>query len=490
MNSYSSTDVDEARHGPGDFPLRTVRRGRFAPRVLGQERGGLGAIALGDLLTRESGGAGLDENPLAARPPHFPAKARHVIFLFMTGGPSQLETFDPKPELDRLDGQPLPDSFQTDGLRLQFMKATDGRLMASPFKFQPRGQSGLQISELYPHLSNHADDLAVVRSCYHDSFIHGPAMTLQQTGSILLGHPSVGSWVVYGLGSESESLPAYITMTDGVFRNGSTTYSSGFLPALYQGTVFRNDAAPVQNLSPPAEFAAGQQRLLLDKLREFNQQHLESRPGDSRLEARIANYELAFRMQTSTPELVNMADEPAHVRALYGIDDEPTARFGKMCLLARRMVERGVRFVQLLSNDWDGHADCAGNHRTNASHTDRPIAGLIADLKQRSLLDSTLIVWTGEFGRTPVMQGSRGRDHSPYGFSSWLAGGGVKGGQAIGATDELGFRAVEQKVHVHDLHATMLHLLGLDHKGLTFRHLGRNFRLTDVAGEIVTDLIA
>ncbi len=472
----------------GRFEAANSRR-----EFLAKSAFGFGSIALGHLLARDGQAAGAvatDSNPLAVKQPHFPAKAKHVIFLFMQGGPSQLETFDPKPALDRLDGQPLPESYKTDGLMLQFMKVTDGRLMASPFKFQPRGQSGLPISDLYPHLAKHADDLAVIRSCYHDSFIHGPAMTLQQTGALLLGHPSVGSWVVYGLGSESDSLPAFITMTDGIFRNGNTTYGSGFLPAVYQGTVFRNDGAPVQNLSLPAELSAGQQRLLLDKLREFNQEHLQSRPGDSRLEARIANYELAFRMQSSTPDLVNIADEPAHVRALYGIDAEPTARFGSMCLLARRMVERGVRFVQLLSNDWDGHADCPGNHQTNAGRTDRPIAGLIADLKQRGLLESTLIVWTGEFGRTPVMQGGRGRDHSPYGFSSWMAGGGVKGGQAIGATDELGFRAVEEKVHVNDLHATMLHLLGLDHKRLTFRHLGRDFRLTDVAGEAVQKLIA
>lgn len=470
----------------GRFDTVTSRRGFLARNSLG-----FGSVALGSLLARDGvASASPSENPLAIKSRHFPAKAEHVILLFMTGGPSQIETFDPKPVLDKLDGQPIPDSYKTDGLMLQFMKATDGKLMASPFKFQPRGQSGLQISELFPRLSEHADELAVVRSCHHDSFIHGPAMTLQQTGSLLLGHPSIGSWVVYGLGAESDNLPAYVTMTDSVFRNGSTTYSSGFLPAVYQGTVFRNDGAAVQNLSPPKSMSGAEQRRMLDHLRSFNDEHLRSRPGDSRLEARIANYELAFRMQSSTPDLMNIADEPAHVRALYGIDEGPTARFGKMCLLARRMVERGVRFVQLLNNDWDGHGECAANHQTNATATDRPIAGLIADLKQRGLLESTLIVWTGEFGRTPVMQGSKGRDHSPYGFSSWLAGGGVKGGQAIGATDELGFRAVEEQVHVHDLHATMLHLLGLDHKKLTYHHSGRDFRLTDVAGEVVQKLLA
>ncbi len=446
---------------------------------------GFGALALGTLL-EEGAAAGTlrrEEDPLAPRPQHFPARAASVIFLFMQGGPSQLETFDPKPALRKLDGQPLPASFQAADLSLQFMKASDGKLMASPFPFRRCGKSGLEISELFRRLGEHADDLAVVRSCYHDSFIHGPALTLQQTGSVLLGHPSVGAWVTYGLGCSSRDLPAFMVMTDSVVRNGGTSaYGSGFLPAVYQGTMIRTEGTPIQNLSPPPGISAGDQRRLLRQVEAWNRRHQQARPEDSRLAARLSNYELAYRMQTAAPDLMDLSREPAHVRELYGADREPTARFGKMCLLARRMVERGVRFVQLYGSDWDGHGDCPGNHQANAARMDQPIAGLLADLEQRGLLESTLVVWTGEFGRTPVMQGNRGRDHSPYGFTAWLAGGGVRGGKVIGATDELGFRAVEDRIHTHDLHATMLSLLGLDHRKLTYLFEGRNRRLTDVGG--------
>lgn len=450
---------------------------------------GFGALALGNLLQTEGVAFGArDEatpgsDPLAPRPAHFAGKARSVIFLFMQGGASHVDTFDPKPELKKFDGQQLPASFKSDDLMLQFMKASDGRLMASQFDFKKRGESGIEISELFPNVAGHADRLAVVRSCYHDLFIHGPALSLMHSGSVLLGHPSVGSWVVYGLGCESRNLPAYMVMTDGNLRISSSAYSSGFLPAVYQGTFVRTEGAPIQNLAVPPQLAGGDQRRLLDQLKVWNDRHREARPGDSRLDARIANYELAFRMQTAAPELISVADEPEHIRELYGADKEPTARFGKMCLLARRMVERGVRFVQLYSSDWDGHGDCPGNHQGNAAKIDKPIAGLIADLAQRGLLDSTLIVWTGEFGRTPIMQGNKGRDHSPYGFTTWLAGGGVKGGQVIGATDDFGFRAVDDKVHVHDLHATILSLLGLNHEQLNYLFEGRRRRLTDVGGE-------
>jgi hypothetical protein len=449
---------------------------------------GFGALALAHLAGRDGPNPARAEsaagvlNPLAARPPHSPATARRVILLYMTGGPSQVDTFDPKPRLRRLDGQPLPASFHSGDIKLQFMKATDGKLMGSPFPFARHGESGLEISGIFPKLAGHADDLAVVRSCHHDSFIHGPAINYLCTGSSQVGNPSVGAWVTYGLGCESENLPAYVVMTDGAFRNGSAMYQSGYLPALYQGTVIRAEGSPIQNLSPPPQLGPSQQRRLLDRVRRWNLRHADDRPADGRLEARIANYELAFRMQTAAPDLIDLKSESRATREMYGTEGGPTARFGRMCLLARRMVERGVRFVKLMNNDWDGHGECAKNHAANAAAVDRPIAALLTDLKRVGLLDSTLVVWCGEFGRTPVMQGNLGRDHSPYGFSVWLAGGGVRGGKAIGATDDLGFRAVEDKVHVNDLHATMLALLGLDHEKLTYLFEGRNRRLTDVGG--------
>jgi uncharacterized protein (DUF1501 family) len=451
---------------------------------------GFGASVLGSLIAEDAAADEQDsKNPLAAREPHFPARAKRVIFFFCAGGPSQLETFDPKPALIKYNGQPIPESFRTEGLALQFMKASDGKLMASQFEFQKHGQSGLEISTLFPQLSKHADDLAVIRSCHHDSFIHGPASAVVNTGSSLLGHPSMGAWVTYGLGSMTENLPAYITMTDGGFRPGpAVSYGSGFLPAIYQGTVLRTEGTPISNLV--AAGAPGQQRQMLDALNRWNERFASARPEDSRLAAQLANYELAFRMQTAAPDLIRIDDETAATRELYGVDKEPTAKFGRMCLLARRMAERGVRYVQMFNNDWDGHGECAANHKANADRTDQPIAALLTDLKQRGLLESTLVVWAGEFGRTPVMQGSNGRDHSPYGFSVWMAGGGVKGGQAIGATDELGFRAVERKVHVHDLHATMLALLGFDHERLTYHFEGRDRRLTDVFGHVVKEVIS
>ena len=451
---------------------------------LRQSAFGFGASALGFLAAQDAVAA---TNPLAQKPPHFPGKAKRVIFLFMTGGPSHIETFDPKPALAKFNGQPIPESFKTEGLALQFMKASDGKLMASPFPFAKHGQSGLELSSLFPQLAKHADELAVIRSCHHDSFIHGPALGLMHTGSTLLGHPSAGAWVTYGLGSATENLPAFMVMTDGGFRAGpAVSYGSGFLPAIYQGTVVRAEGAPISNLTP---VNANEQRAVLDTLNRWNGRFAAERPDDSRLAAQLANYELAYRMQTAAPDLIAIADESAATRELYGVDKEPTAKFGRMCLLARRMAERGVRFIQLYNNDWDGHGECAQNHAANAARTDQPIAALLADLKQRGLLESTLVVWAGEFGRTPVMQGANGRDHSPYGFSVWMAGGGVRGGQAIGATDELGFRAMENKVHVHDLHATMLAALGLDHEDLTYHFEGRGRRLTDVFGHVVQEVL-
>jgi hypothetical protein len=386
--------------------------------------------------------------------------------------------------LAKLDGQPVPPSFNPESLDLQFIKASEAKLMASRFPFRRYGQSGLEISDLFQNLAEHADDLAVVRSCYHESFVHGPALNLLYNGSLLVGHPSVGSWVVYGLGCESDRLPAFMVMTDGSVSGRNTkSFSSGFLPAIYQGTLVRTEGSPLMNLAPPPYIDSAEQRLMLDQLKTWNAEYAEARPDDSRLAARIANYELAFRMQMAAPDLIDISREPEHIRRLYGLDDGTTAKFGRICLLGRRMVERGVRFVQLISTDWDGHAQCDRNHLENSRKIDKPIAGLIADLKQRGLLDSTLIVSSGEFGRTPIMQGVRGRDHHPYAFSVWMTGGGIRGGRFLGATDELGFRPVEDPFHVHDLHATMLSLLGLDHKKLTWFFQGRSRRLTDVSGD-------
>jgi len=442
---------------------------------------GFGAIALGDLLSQDASAANIrPANPLAPRKPDFVPKAKNVIFLFMQGGPSHLETFDPKPQMTKYDGQLLPAELRD--FDLSQTNTADAKVMAPIFPFAKHGQSGIEISSLFPQLSQHADKLAIIRSCYHELFIHASALNIMDSGSPLLGHPSVGSWVTYGLGCESDNLPSYIAMTDKYFRNGAATYSSGFLPAVYQGTYLRTQGAPIQNLKRPAGLEATQQRHLLDQISQWNQRHRDQRPGDSRLDARIANYELAYRMQSAAPELVDLSQETQSILDLYGTDDDQTGPFGKMCLLSRRMVERGVRYVHLIDADWDAHADCRNNHQVRANCIDRPIAALLTDLEQRGLLDSTLVVWGGEFGRTPIMQANQGRDHHPYGFSIWMAGGGVRGGKTLGATDDFGFKAVENRFHANDLHATMLSLLGLDHERLTYLFEGRDRRLTDVGG--------
>ncbi len=462
----------------------TVRSRR---QFLAQSGLGFGSLALGYLLNRDAIATtkkiSMRVNPLALKGPHFPASANSVIFVFLQGGPSQVDTFDPKPELNRLDGQPLPPSFLKGGLPLAQVKAEECKLMGTRRRFSRWGESGLEIADIFENLAQFADDLAIIRSCYHESFIHGPAINLVHTGSTLLGNPSMGSWVLYGLGSETDSLPSYVVMADDYMRNGKSVVGSGFLPAVYQGTVFSTRGAPLENLSPLAQVGVERQRIMLDQLQAWNQRHLDERRDDSNLAARISSYELAFRMQAEGPELIDLSAEPEPVRRMYGMDVEPTANFGRICLLARRMVERGVRFVHLYNSDWDGHGECDKNHRENALKTDLPLAGLLGDLKQRGLLETTLVVCTGEFGRTPIMQGKEGRDHNPYGFTTWMAGGGIKGGQAIGSTDEIGFRAVEDKVHVHDLHATMLELLGLDDKKLHFLVSGLEKRLTGVGDE-------
>lgn len=440
---------------------------------------GFGGLALGQLH------AGAAANPLAPKPGHKPAKAKSVIYLFMQGGPSHVDTFDPKPMLQKFDGQPIPASFNAEGINLQFIKVGDSKLMGSRRAFKKYGQSGLEISELFEHTAQHADKMAVIRSMHHEAFIHGPALNLLYSGSIRTGFPSAGSWITYGLGTECDNLPAFVMMTDGAISGRNrNSYSSGFLPAVYQGTVLRTEGAPLVNLSPPAGMSSEDQQVLLKQVATWNRTHLEGREDDTRLEAQINNYELAFRMQMAAPGLVDISQEPAHIRKLYGLDDKATEKFGRLALLSRRMVERGVRFIQLISTDWDGHSECDQNHTENSRKIDRPIAGLIADLEQRGLLDSTLIVWVGEFGRTPVMQGKQGRDHHPYGFSAWMCGGGVRGGKVIGSTDDLGFRAATERMHVNDLHATMLSLMGLDHRKLTYFFNGRDFRLTDVGGEV------
>ena len=413
----------------------------------------------------------------------------------MHGGPSQVDTFDPKPLLTELNGKTPPPSFGK--VDFQFTKMEKAPLLASSRTFRKYGQSGIEISDLFQHTAQFADDMAVIRSCYHDGFTHVIGQNWMNTGWGRVGRPSVGSWLVYGLGSESENLPAFMVMLDGGIKAGSPAYGSGFLPAMYQGTVLRGDGAPILNVNRPKDIGAEEQRRMLDLLTWYNERHIETRRDDSDVAARMNSYELAFKMQTSVPELANLAKETAATRKLYGLDEPDTAEFGTQCLMARRMVERGVRFVQLYSGGnkggsvgWDGHNQCDQNHTVMARKVDLPIAGLLADLKSRGLLESTLVVWGGDFGRTPFTNGvegggvgQAGRDHNPYGFSVWMAGGGIHGGKVIGATDEIGLRATEDKVHMHDLHATILSLLGLDYQKLTYHFQGRDFRLTDVGGQ-------
>jgi uncharacterized protein (DUF1501 family) len=453
---------------------------------------GFGTWALLDLLGRNKVLAGPD-NSLVAKALHFPARAKHVIFLFMQGGPSHIDTFDPKPLLNKMHGQPLPAS-AVEGLQLQFTK-TNARVLGCPQTFRKCGESGIEIADTYPHLQNCADDLAVIRSCYHDSFNHAPAQYMVSTGFSRMGHPSMGSWVTYGLGSESENLPAFVVMANtGDVKGGPPVYDRGFLPGYYEPTVLRGTGAPVLYLQPTQGKPAGQ-RPTLDLVQWLNSEHLAGRGADTDdLSARIASYELAFRMQAAVPDAVDLSKETKATKTIYGLDDPISAKFGTNCLIARRLVERGVRFVQIFTgsagaDDWDAaHAENDKTHRNMARRVDRPTAGLLTDLKARGLLDSTLVIWAGEFGRTPVADGRypdkpAGRDHNPYGFTTWLAGGGVKGGQVIGTTDEFGFRAVHDRLHVNDLHASILKLLGLDHLKLTFLFQGREQRLTDVGGD-------
>jgi hypothetical protein len=434
-----------------------------------------------------------DGGPLLPKKPHFSPKAKSVIFLFMYGGVSQVDTWDPKPELTRLSGQPMPD-LEKDPL---FKVRNPGTLLGTTRQFAAAGDSGIPVSDLYPNLAGCVDDLAVIRSMYADSFAHGSGLLQMNTGYLRQGFPSVGSWLTYGLGSPNQNLPGYVVMLDhrGGPIGGAPNWGSGFMPASFQGTQFRTSGAPIIDLAPPGGTSPARQRDELDLLADFNRRHIDRRPHESELKARVASYELAFRMQSEAPEAVDLSQESEATQNLYGLDDPATEKFGRRCLMARRLVERGVRFVQVYSggghNDenWDAHGDVNKNHELHCLETDKPMAGLIRDLKSRGLFDETLIVWSGEFGRTPTGQNGKGRDHNPRGFSAWMAGGGVKGGQVYGATDPFGFAAVENRVHVHDFHATILHLMGVNHKLLTYFHSGRDYRLTDVEGEVIEPIV-
>ncbi len=444
---------------------------------------GFGVVALSGLLE------GSTINPLAPRAPHAAAKAKSIIYLFMHGGVSHVDTFDPKPELTKRSGEALSVELAKT-IKTSFIHdPTKAVLRGSPWTFRPGGKSGLPVSDLFPKVRECMDDIAVIRGCHGDVFDHAPAIYLRNTGSQFPGRPCLGSWVTYGLGTENQNLPAFVVMSEGSMKSGPPAYGAGFLPAVYQGTAFRSGENPVLYLKNPPSISNEAQRDTLSFIDKMDRLHQASRSTDSTLEARIASYELAFRMQSAAPEVVDFNKETPATQALYGIGNPLTDDFGRKCLLARRLVERGVRFIQIysgttLGDDWDNaHTDLIASHTKMAGKTDHPIAGLLKDLKAHGLLDSTLVVWSGEFGRTPLAQGQNGRDHHPYGFSTWMAGGGVKGGQALGATDEFGVRAAEMRVDAHDLNATLLRLMGMDHEKLTYFYQGRDQRLTDVHGQ-------
>ncbi len=471
--------------------------------------GGVSGLALAYLLDRDQllaaeaadtsacAAAPIGFNPYAPKPPHFNPRATAVISLFMSGGVSAVDTFDPKPALTRYAGQPLDGKVGGDVIVRQ---GHPGPLMPSPFAFKKFGQSGIEVSEIFPAIGSLVDEIAFVRSVYGQSNDHVQATYEMQMGQTRMGFPSLGSWVTYGLGSENTSLPAYVVIHDGRGGpiGGVTDWSSGFLPASYQGTLFRATGDPIVDLRPPASVAPEQQRARLDLLAKLNEIDMQQYPGNSDLAARISSYELAFRMQGCAPEALDVTRESDATRKLYGLDDKITEPFGRQCLMARRLVEHGVRFVQLFHggmgnqnvDTWDAHGDVKANHSQHAAESDRPIAGLLTDLKARGLLDRTLVIWHGEFGRMPISQRGVGRDHNPGAMTIWMAGAGIKGGQVIGASDEFGYKAAEQPVSYHDLHATILHLLGLDHTKLTYKFNGRNMRLTDVYGVPIKQIIA
>jgi hypothetical protein len=485
------------------FTTNTTPCGRTRREFLWEVGGGFAGLALIDLLTRDgffaasaaAAPAKDAEYLLAPKKPHFPAKAKHAVFLFMNGAPSHVDTFDPKPALTKFHNTPYRGDTPVGSNGRPI-----GRLMQTPFTFKKYGKSGLEISSLFPHTAKFADDLCLIRSMYTDTAAHASGCLQLNTGSVQLGKPSMGSWLSYGLGTINDSLPSFVVMTDprGGPIGSASNWSAGFMPAAYQGTLFRSQGTPLLDLATPARVSGRTQRHGLDLLARLNREHLKTHPGDSELAARIQSYELAFRMQTTAAQIVDLSKENPKTRERYGLDDKRTADFGRKCLITRRLLEKGVRFIQLysggghLEDTWDGHSDCITNHKRHAGETDRPIAALMEDLKSTGLWDETLLIWGGEFGRTPTSEGvgKPGRDHNPYGFSVWLSGAGVKGGQAVGATDELGFNAVEERCHISDLHATILHLMGLEHKKLTYFFQGLDQRLTGVRGNVVSQVLA
>ncbi len=448
---------------------------------------GFGSLAFASLMN-STAAAG----PNSPKETHFPARAKRIVFLFMKGGPSHIDTFDPKPLLDRDHGKAPPFALPD----ITFAK--QGNLLKSPWRFRKYGQSGLPVSDLFPHVAQHVDDLCILRSVHGTNPAHGGALLKLHTGSDQFVRPSMGSWVTYGLGTENENLPAFVTICPTLAHGGVNNWGAAFLPAHCQGTPIGNASQPaaqatvkhVRNSRIPNQL----QRRELELMRTMNESHLSATGPNQALEGRLNAFELAYRMQSSMPELQDLSGESESIHKLYGIDDPVTENFGRQCLMARRFLEAGVRFVQVTHSDsevqWDQHSNLYHGHTKNASEVDKPIAGFLKDLKQRDLLKDTLVLWGGEFGRTPTAQGSDGRDHNPHGFTMWMAGGGVKGGFAYGATDDYGYYAAENKMHVHDLHATILHLLGLDHERLTYRYAGRDFRLTDVAGQVAKDIMA
>jgi hypothetical protein len=478
-------------------PCGQIQSPRSRREFLRRSGAGFGSLALAWLLHRDGINARASSpepdpgKPLSHRPPHAKARAKSVIWLFMEGGPSHLDLFDPKPVLQRMAGQPMPESF---GRPITAMGTASNTLMGTRRTWARHGRSGIWVSDWYPAIAKHADDLCVLRSCHADGLNHVGSVCQMNTGDILAGRPALGAWTTYGLGSANDNLPAFVVLADGgEVLGGPKNWSSGFLPAVYQGTSLRNSDPPIFHLAPPPEIDDRRQRAKLDFVGDLNRRFARDKSEDTELSARLDSYELAYRMQTAAPEAVDLRQETEATRKLYGLEDPVTQPYGRLCLMARRLVERGVRFVQCYSGSgsaWDAHANIEANHGRMCRQTDVPIAGLLTDLKARGLLEDTLVVWGGEFGRTPFNEKGDGRDHNPWGFTTWFAGGGSRPGAVVGATDEIGLRAVENKAHVHDLHATILHLMGLDHERLTYLHNGRDERPTLNGGEVVQGMLA
>ena len=461
---------------------------------------GFGSVALTGLLSEQGilkSAVAEEEEGLEARQPHFVPKAKSIIWLFMPGSPSQVDTFDYKPMLQKKDGEKLEGADPKTGFF-----TTSGKLLKSPFKFQQHGESGAWVSEIFPHVSQHVDDMSFIYSCFSRSNNHTPAMLEMNSGAFLQGRPCMGSWVTYGLGTENQNLPGFVVMHGAMPRGGNPIWAPGFLPKVYQPTAINGRSQqPISNLSRLGSMTDRQQRTQLDLLNELNASHQKLRPHEADLAARLESFELAYRMQTAAPEALDVKEESETIQKLYGVDQKETELVARQCITARRMVERGVRFIQIYAGTngggggvadvpWDGHSDIGLNHRIAAKSVDQPIGALLADLKARGLLDSTLVVWGGEFGRTSDSQGSQGRDHNPNAFTMWMAGGGIKGGVQYGASDDFGYKAVHNRVGVNDLHATLLHLMGIDHMKLTYRFNGRDYRLTDLGGELLHEIIA